>query len=89
MQSSRRVLIAGAAGRDFHDFNTYFRDNEDYKVVAFTATQIPNIEGRYYPHELVGSLHPQGVPIHPEKDLVDIIRKEGCCGRRWTNPHPW
>jgi predicted GTPase len=63
----------GAAGRDFHNFNTYFRDNEAYEVVAFTATQIPNIEGRTYPSELAGDLYPKGIPIHPEEDLVELI----------------
>lgn len=71
----QRVLIAGAAGRDFHDFNTVFRDNEAYEVVAFTATQIPNIEGRRYPAELAGSLYPDGIPIFPESELAELIRK--------------
>ena len=65
----------GAAGRDFHNFNTYYRDNEHYKVVAFTATQIPNIEGRIYPPELAGGLYPQGIPIHEESELVELIYK--------------
>jgi len=65
----------GAAGRDFHDFNMYFRDNPDYKVVAFTATQIPDIEGRQYPPELAGKLYPEGVPILPESELIDLIKK--------------
>ena len=68
-----RVLIMGAAGRDFHNFNTFFRDAERYEVVAFTATQIPNIEGRIYPAELAGDLYPGGIPIYPEEDLVDLI----------------
>jgi predicted GTPase len=68
-----RVLIMGAAGRDFHNFNVFFRDNEDYDVVAFTATQIPNIEGRVYPAQLAGSRYPQGIPIHPEHELSDLI----------------
>jgi len=63
----------GAAGRDFHNFNTFFRDNEAFEVVAFTATQIPDIEGRMYPPELAGSLYPSGIPIHPEAGLVDLI----------------
>ncbi|NDJ51675.1 MAG: GTPase, partial [Chloroflexi bacterium] len=67
------VLIMGAAGRDFHNFNTVYRDNELYKVVAFTATQIPGIEGRLYPMELAGSLYPDGIPIHEEKDLEKLI----------------
>jgi predicted GTPase len=70
-----RVLIMGAAGRDFHNFNTFFRDRERYEVVAFTATQIPNIEGRVYPPELAGPLYPSGIPIHPEEELDDLIRK--------------
>ncbi|HEY59434.1 MAG TPA: GTPase [Anaerolineae bacterium] len=70
-----RTIIMGAAGRDFHNFNVFFRENKDYKVVAFTATQIPNIESRKYPTDLSGSLYPQGVPIYPEHDLVDLIEK--------------
>jgi predicted GTPase len=70
-----RVLIAGAAGRDFHDFNTYFRNNEDDKVVAFTATQIPNIDDRRYPASLSGPLYPEGIPIFPESDLEQLIRE--------------
>jgi len=69
----RRVIIMGAAGRDFHNFNVYFRDQEDYEVVAFTATQIPDIEGRTYPPELAGSLYPNGIPIHPEGELAELI----------------
>jgi predicted GTPase len=64
----------GAAGRDFHNFNVFFRDNKDYTVVAFTATQIPNIEGRKYPAELAGSLYPAGIPIYPESELVRLIK---------------
>jgi predicted GTPase len=71
----RKVVIMGAAGRDFHNFNCLFRDNEDYEVVAFTATQIPDIEGRTYPAELAGSLYPDGIPIHPEEELEEIIRE--------------
>jgi predicted GTPase len=63
----------GAAGRDFHNFNVFFRDNKDYEVVAFTATQIPNIEGRRYPAVLAGSLYPEGIPIFPESDLEHLI----------------
>jgi predicted GTPase len=66
----------GAAGRDFHNFNVFFRRNTDYQVVAFTATQIPNIEGRNYPPELSGSHYPEGIPIYPESDLVDLIREK-------------
>ncbi|MBO9371158.1 MAG: GTPase [Chloroflexi bacterium] len=71
----KRVIIMGAAGRDFHNFNVYFRDNPDYQVVAFTATQIPNIEGRRYPPELAGRLYPNGIPIYPEEELTDLIRR--------------
>lgn len=70
-----RVIIMGAAGRDFHNFNTFFRDNEDYEVVAFTATQIPNIEGRKYPVELAGKLYPKGINIYPEKNLEELIQE--------------
>lgn len=70
-----RTLIMGAAGRDFHNFNVYFRNNEQYDVVAFTATQIPGIEGRQYPKELAGDLYPQGIPIYEEARLDDLIRE--------------
>jgi len=73
--SKTRVLIMGAAGRDFHNFNVYFRDNADYDVAAFTATQIPNIEGRVYPAELAGQLYPQGIQIYPEADLCRLIEE--------------
>jgi predicted GTPase len=69
-----KVLIMGAAGRDFHNFNTFYRDNEQYEVVAFTATQIPDIEGRKYPAELAGKLYPNGIDIHAEEELVDLIK---------------
>lgn len=72
-----KVIIMGAAGRDFHNFNTYFRDNANYEVVAFTATQIPNIEGRKYPASLAGKLYPNGINIFPEKDLPELIKKHG------------
>jgi len=72
-----KVLIMGAAGRDFHNFNVHFRDNADYEVVAFTAAQIPNISGRIYPPDLAGSLYPGGIPILPEEDLQDIIGERG------------
>ncbi|MDK2975942.1 MAG: hypothetical protein PWP06_417 [Candidatus Marinimicrobia bacterium] len=75
MKQRKRVLIMGAAGRDFHNFNTYYRDNKDYEVVAFTATQIPDIDGRKYPAELAGHLYPDGIPIYNEADLVDLIHK--------------
>ena len=71
----KKVLIMGAAGRDFHNFNCLYRDNADYEVVAFTATQIPDIDGRKYPPELAGSLYPQGIPIHPEEDLESLIKE--------------
>lgn len=70
-----RTLIMGAAGRDFHNFNVAFRDNPVYEVVAFTATQIPDIEGRTYPQELAGKLYPVGIPIFPESDLVKLIHE--------------
>ena len=73
--SRTRVLIMGAAGRDFHNFNTVFRGNRKFEVVAFTATQIPNIAGRKYPAKLAGALYPKGIPIHPESDLPRLIRK--------------
>ncbi len=71
----RRVIIMGAGGRDFHNFNTRYRCNADYQVVAFTATQIPNIEGRAYPAELAGDGYPQGIPIEPESTLEDLIQE--------------
>ena len=70
-----RVIIMGAAGRDFHNFNVYFRGNEAYQVVAFTATQIPNIEGRVYPPELAGPGYPDGIPIYPESQLPELIEE--------------
>ena len=70
-----RTIIMGAAGRDFHNFNTFFRDNEKYEVVAFTATQIPNIEGRKYPATLAGSLYPNGIDIYPEAELPRLIKE--------------
>jgi predicted GTPase len=70
-----RVLIAGAAGRDFHNFNLVYRDRPEYEVVAFTATQIPNIDDRRYPAELAGSLYPEGIPILPESALEQLVRE--------------
>ena len=70
---AQRALILGAAGRDFHNFNTFFRGNDDYQVVAFTATQIPDIEGRRYPPELAGAAYPEGIPIHAESDFESLI----------------
>ena len=72
--TSMRTLIMGAAGRDFHNFNIAFRDNPNVQVVAFTATQIPNIEGRRYPPELAGPRYPDGIPIYAESDLDRLIR---------------
>ncbi|HEY2939315.1 MAG TPA: hypothetical protein VGJ27_05855, partial [Gaiellaceae bacterium] len=69
-----RVLIAGAAGRDFHNFNLVYRGRKEYEVVAFTATQIPNIDGRVYPAALAGELYPEGIPIHHEDELEELIR---------------
>ena len=71
----KNVLIMGAAGRDFHNFNLYYRNNKDYNVVAFTAAQIPNIEGRLYPPELSGELYPNGIKIYDESELVQLINK--------------
>ena len=73
--SRKRVLIMGAAGRDFHNFNTVYRHNPDYDVVAFTATQIPNIDDRTYPPELSGDLYPDGIPIHDEAELTNLIKE--------------
>ncbi len=73
--SKCKVVIMGAAGRDFHNFNVFYRDNEDYEVVAFTATQIPDISGRKYPPELAGNLYPDGIPIYPEEELTKIIKE--------------
>jgi predicted GTPase len=72
--SKIKVIIMGAAGRDFHNFNVYFRNNSNYEIVAFTATQIPDIAGRKYPAELSGSLYPEGIPIYSEEELPDLIR---------------
>ena len=74
-----RVLIAGAAGRDFHNFNLVYRDRPEYEVVAFTATQIPNIDGRRYPAELAGSSYPDGIPILPARDRLGrlcVLRRD-------------
>ncbi len=71
----KKVLIMGAAGRDFHNFNVYYRDNQEYEVVAFTAYQIPNIAGRKYPKELSGKLYPNGIPIYEEKDMPELVKK--------------
>ncbi|MGB2844801.1 MAG: GTPase, partial [Candidatus Aminicenantaceae bacterium] len=71
----KNVLIMGAAGRDFHNFNVYFRDNEEHRVVAFTATQIPDIDERKYPAALAGKLYPEGIPIYPEEELASLIKE--------------
>jgi len=76
MSKRKRIIIMGAAGRDFHNFNVHFREDANYQVVAFTATQIPNIEGRSYPPELSGELYPQGIPIYPEGELSELIKRE-------------
>jgi predicted GTPase len=70
-----KVIIMGAGGRDFHNFNVYFKDNHRYRIVAFTAAQIPDIEGRSYPPELAGELYPDGIPVFPEAELTDLIRE--------------
>ena len=75
MLNKKKVLIMGAAGRDFHNFNTYFRDNPEYEVVGFTATQIPDIYDRKYPKELAGELYPNGIPIYDEKNLAKLIKE--------------
>ena len=72
----RRVLIVGAGGRDFHDFNVVFRDDPECHVVAFTAAQIPGIDDRLYPGSLAGPLYPDGIPIRPEAELEELIRAE-------------
>lgn len=74
MSDKKRIIIMGAAGRDFHNFNVYFRDNPDFEVVAFTATQIPEIHGRCYPAELAGKLYPKGIPIYSEEDITNLIK---------------
>jgi predicted GTPase len=72
-----KVIIMGAAGRDFHNFNVFFRNNKNYEVVAFTATQIPGIENRTYPPALSGPLYPKGVPIRPEAELIELVKRQG------------
>ncbi|MEM5872140.1 MAG: GTPase, partial [Candidatus Aenigmatarchaeota archaeon] len=74
-QKRIKVIIMGAAGRDFHNFNVLFRDNKNYEVICFTAAQIPHIAGRVYPKELAGNLYPKGIPIFEEKDLPELIKK--------------
>ena len=72
-----RVIIVGAAGRDFHDFNVFWRNDARYQVVAFTAAQIPDIDGRVYPAQLCGKRYPKGIPIEPEGKLAELIKKHG------------
>ena len=100
--SKKNVIIIGAAGRDFQNFNTYYRNNDAYNVVAFTAAQIPDIEGRKYPAELSGALYPDGIPIHAEEDLPKLIKEldaDYCvfssradrihrCRKKHSNRHP-
>ena len=74
---TQKVLIMGAAGKDFHVFNTCYRENPDARVVAFTATQIPHIDDRRYPPSLSGPNHPEGIPIHPEEELAELIERHG------------
>ena len=76
MTEAKRIVIMGAAGRDFHNFNVVYRDNPAFRVVAFTATQIPGIAGRRYPAALAGKLYPDGIPILDEADLSSICRRE-------------
>jgi len=71
---AKKVIIMGAAGRDFHNFQLYFKDNPSYQVVAFTAAQIPAIHGRVFPPELAGALYPEGIPVYPEEELETLIR---------------
>ena len=80
----KNVIIIGAAGRDFHNFNTYYRNNEYYNVVAFTAAQIPDIDGRKYPKELAGKFYPDGIPIFAEKNLSKLISIVQCL-KFWLN----
>lgn len=72
---AKRIIICGAAGRDFHNFNLLYRDNQDYEVVAFTAAQIPNIENRRYPADLAGPFYPRGIPIYPETELKELVKR--------------
>ena len=72
----RRLVVMGAGGRDFHNFNVVYRDDPEVDVVAFTATQIPGIAGRTYPHSLAGPRYPDGIPIRPEEELTALVRDE-------------
>src|SRR5690625_3548395 len=73
--SKKNIIIIGAAGRDFHNFNTYYRNKEEFNVVAFTAAQIPDIDGRKYPSDLAGELYPEGIPIYTQKELPSLIKE--------------
>ena len=87
----KKVIIMGAAGRDFHNFNVYYRNNPNYEVVAFTATQIPDIDGRKYPAELCGSNYPKGIPIYAEEQLPLLLHQlleEQVPVRSFTNGKP-
>jgi len=89
-QNGTNVIIIGAAGRDFHDFNVYYKQNRQYNVVAFTAAQIPDIEGRVYPAQLAGDRYPNGIPIHAEEELVELIKRHGVreCSMAYSDlPH--
>lgn len=89
--SRKRIIIIGAAGRDFHNFNTYYRDQSEYDVVAFTAAQIPDIDGRKYPAELAGKLYPDGIPIFAQEELPALIAKYNvdCCVFSYSDvPYP-
>ena len=89
--SRKRIIIIGAAGRDFHNFNTYYRDKSEYEVVAFTAAQIPDIYGRKYPAELAGKLYPDGIPIFAQDELPSLIAKydADCCVFSYSDvPYP-
>ena len=84
------TIIIGAAGRDFHDFNVYYRDNDRYRVVAFTAAQIPDIDGRVYPPQLAGKRYPEGIKIHAEQELTRLIKKHSVteCSMAYSDlPH--
>ena len=71
----KNIIIIGAAGRDFHNFNTYYRNNDNYRVVAFTAAQIPDIDDRRYPTELAGNMYPEGIPIYSQEQLGELIKE--------------
>jgi len=88
----RKIIILGAAGRDFHNFTTHYRNDERVEVVAFTATQIPNIEGRRYPAELAGPFYPEGIPIYAETELPLLIKNMksmNACFLILMYPTPW